>query len=118
MIPSAFEYERATSVDDALAKLTLTTTACYRPGERLVRGFSVRVRAEPHVMRMTRYRSCLLVMTLAWLAGLSGIVAAEPRPQTEAEATPHRALLNQYCVGCHNERTKRTTPVLRWTAWL
>jgi mono/diheme cytochrome c family protein len=47
---------------------------------------------------------------IALIAGLflvRGLVAsAAPQQQTAAAVSPQRALVNQYCLGCHNEKLK------------
>jgi hypothetical protein len=42
------------------------------------------------------------VVTLPFWLVVTGYTAAQPTPPT----SPQRALLNQYCVGCHNTRAK------------
>ena len=53
------------------------------------------------------------LFAVSWLAMVSVVVlhgqTAAPRPPGESQAlatSPQRALLNQYCVTCHNERLK------------
>src|SRR5215831_13895895 len=45
----------------------------------------------------------LIIRTLCLVLACCLVVFAEP-PQTPV--TPYRALLNQYCTACHNERAK------------
>ena len=46
---------------------------------------------------------------LALVAGASGRVSLAQAPSASARtaAPPHRALLDQYCVACHNDRTRQ-----------
>ena len=46
---------------------------------------------------------------LALIAGASGQVSRAQAPSASAPtaASPHRALLDQYCVACHNDRTRQ-----------
>jgi mono/diheme cytochrome c family protein len=39
-------------------------------------------------------------------SGSSHAGVAQPRQQPSSAASPHKALLDQYCVTCHNQRTK------------
>ena len=49
-------------------------------------------------------KTCLAAgATSILFAGVGGPLAAEAQPAEQA-ALPHRALLDRYCVGCHNER--------------
>src|SRR5262245_48195278 len=43
------------------------------------------------------------VCALAVPFAVAAVLAAQPAPPP---ASPQRALLNQYCVGCHNQRAK------------
>ena len=43
--------------------------------------------------------ACALAVPFA----VAAVLAAQPAPPP---ASPQRALLNQYCVGCHNQRAK------------
>jgi hypothetical protein len=43
----------------------------------------------------------MVLVTMAWLS-----LAALPAVSQETPASPRRALLNQYCVTCHNERLR------------
>src|ERR1019366_9505709 len=51
-------------------------------------------------------RNLLLIAFLVAL--VAGLVAAPPQDskQALAAADPNRALVNRYCVGCHNQRLK------------
>jgi len=55
-------------------------------------------------------RLCILVMVGVWVgsAPYTRLRAASPPPPQAAQtsASPQRALLDQYCVTCHNERSK------------
>jgi hypothetical protein len=45
--------------------------------------------------------------SLVLLSSSASVVAVSPRQSPQASpATSSRAVINQYCVGCHNERTK------------
>ena len=46
-------------------------------------------------------KTCVAI-ALAW-AGMGNALAAQTAPPT---ASPHRALLDRYCVTCHNEKLK------------
>ena len=52
---------------------------------------------------------------LALVAGASGQVsrAQAPSAPPPTAASPHRALLDQYCVGCHNDRTRQAGVTLQ-----
>ena len=64
---------------------------------------------------MTRLVVAACVVTIPLMVTVTGQIA-EPRPQppsssqstpsSTAPVSPHRALLDQYCVGCHNQRGK------------
>jgi mono/diheme cytochrome c family protein len=54
--------------------------------------------------------SCCLTLQLAW-AYAAPPQPAKPQPQAAQPGSPQRALLNQYCVTCHNERL-RTAGIL------
>ena len=69
---------------------------------------------------VVRLMTC--AVTLAWLAlvataGSADVQAIDAQQPTtsgpRAAASPQRALLNQYCVGCHNQRQKASgaTPI-------
>ena len=53
-------------------------------------------------------RPVLVVAAALWMtaAGLSVPEAAGPKPQVEPAAAPDRAVLDRYCVTCHNDRSK------------
>jgi hypothetical protein len=51
------------------------------------------------------------ILTAAWVCALASVVTtadSAQTPQTSAATTksPQRALLDRYCVGCHNQRTR------------
>ena len=50
-------------------------------------------------------RIILCCMGIAW-AGLCCLHAASQQPATPSIASPHRALIDRYCVTCHNEKLK------------
>ena len=49
-------------------------------------------------------------LILSWiiilLAGVSYLQAAAQAPASPAPSSPHRTLLNRYCVTCHNEKLR------------
>src|SRR5262245_65321281 len=46
------------------------------------------------------------VIVVAW-SSTSGQTAARPQPPSAAaQASPQRALLDRYCVGCHSQRAR------------
>ena len=45
-------------------------------------------------------------VAVALAALLSGVAGAAASAQTTADASPHRAMLDRYCVVCHNERLR------------
>ena len=54
-------------------------------------------------------RAALLLISLSLCLCGSGIVAGarqQPKPTPPPSTTQYRALLDQYCVGCHNQRSK------------
>ena len=58
---------------------------------------------------MKRGLSILLVTCVAIVGGASSDLRAgapEQAASAESPASPHRALLDRYCVTCHNERLK------------
>ena len=58
---------------------------------------------------MKRGLSILLVTCVAIVGGASSDLRAgapEQAAPAESSASPHRALLDRYCVTCHNERLK------------
>ena len=56
-------------------------------------------------MKISR-NSTLLVGGAALLGCLAGYGPASGQSQTAASASAQRALLDRYCVGCHNDKTK------------
>src|SRR5437899_1669991 len=56
-------------------------------------------------MRMGRWVGCLA--TLVILAGVKTVVAQKPSATpAQMSVSAQRALLDQYCVGCHNQKAK------------
>ncbi|MCZ6750646.1 MAG: DUF1592 domain-containing protein [Acidobacteria bacterium] len=59
------------------------------------------------------FRTILIWIGIAW-AGVGGLQAAsqEPSSPTPAPSASHRALVNRYCVTCHNEKLRTAELVL------
>src|SRR5437763_17144539 len=54
-----------------------------------------------------RYVYAILAVAFAIVSTSSSTFqAATPQQQTASAASPHQALINQYCVTCHNQRSK------------
>jgi len=54
-----------------------------------------------------RYLWMTVVLALAILVIGSGMLAQQAAPAAAAApSTPHKALVDKYCTGCHNQRTK------------
>src|SRR5215468_1725615 len=54
----------------------------------------------------TKWNSAFLLVMLASGLMLSAPAAQQPTRVSTNSAAPYRALLDQYCVTCHNERAK------------
>src|ERR1700728_5089701 len=56
------------------------------------------------------HRKCFIVRKLSKLgllvAAVAGVVNGQAPAASPAAANPNRALLDRYCVGCHNQRLK------------
>src|SRR2546428_12697621 len=57
---------------------------------------------------MIRYVVAAIIFAVVMLSSASSHFGAAPLPQASppVQRTPQRALLDQYCVTCHNQRTK------------
>src|SRR5262245_20539604 len=47
-------------------------------------------------------KKALIFISVAWVS--NGLL--QPAPQRDAQVSSHRAVLNRYCVTCHNEKLK------------
>ena len=68
-------------------------------------------------MTARRARRIVAWVSLAFLAGATGahrgLRAQAPSASPPTADSPHRALLDQYCVGCHNDRTRQADLTLQ-----
>src|SRR5262245_18452718 len=55
---------------------------------------------------MMRYGCAVLGFALALISAASGNLAAVQPQQKSSSPSTHQALINQYCVTCHNQRAK------------
>src|SRR5262249_39939082 len=55
---------------------------------------------------MMRYGCAVLGFALALISAASGNLAAVQPQKKSSSPSTHQALINQYCVTCHNQRAK------------
>ena len=60
------------------------------------------------------FAACVLGVVVS-LPGAERGAGSGPVESTAAAPAEHRAVLDRYCVTCHNDRTKTATS--RWKAW-
>src|SRR5262245_3827328 len=62
------------------------------------------------MLKHGRIAGAIALVAVVWLAAVSGAIRAEARQQPAPAATPplsaNRAVLEQYCFGCHNEKLR------------
>ena len=62
------------------------------------------------MLKPGRVAGAIALVASVWLAAVSGAIRAEARQQSTAAAaapaSPNRAVLEQYCFGCHNEKLR------------
>ena len=66
-------------------------------------------------MRKVEWLGVCLAAVLIVAAGTRGPIAAQTAPAAPADAAPQRALLDKYCVTCHNDRVKTANLSLQGT---
>src|SRR5437762_3234844 len=59
---------------------------------------------------MAQFMRKTFFLTL-WVASVSVVFVAYGQTSGRQEAAPQRALLDKYCIGCHNQRTSNGLPL-------